>query len=142
MPIMPSEFEVRIVRNDLPLKKRLLPSEMGRRLDSLSEEGVNIVKVAMQTSPADGNVYPRGGGKSHVASSPGNAPRIDTGRLINSLRWEPRGRDERLIIAGTEYAAYQEFGTDDIAPRPFMGPMAQQLRGMVAGKFDRFLEDK
>jgi len=141
---MANEFEVRITRNDLPKKKRELPGEMKKRMDALAEEGTNIAKVSMQQSPASGRSYMRGK-KMHTASSPGNPPRPDSGRLVNSMRWDRMGTNgqtqQRRIIAATEYAFYEEFGTTKMEARPFMGPMAQQLRGLVKGHFDGILEE-
>ncbi|QPC81068.1 hypothetical protein G4Y79_15295 [Phototrophicus methaneseepsis] len=139
MPNSQSDIFVRVVRNDLPLKERLLPKAFAKRMDMLAEEGVNRAKILIQNSPADGITYDRGG-YSHTASSPGQPPRSDTGRLINGLHWQPRGQD-RLVIASGSYPAYLEFGTTKMEPRPFMGPMARQLQQLIRPTFDKILED-
>lgn len=132
---------VNIKRNDFPKLLKDSPRLAEKRLDALAEEGVNIAKMSMEDSPATGRTYARTkSGKSHTASSAGNAPRPDIGTLINSLGWEDRGVLQRVIIAATLYAAYLEFGTNDMSPRPFFGPMAQQLEDRAGDIFDGILE--
>lgn len=77
------------------------------------------MKIAM-TGPKSGNVYIRRG-RSHQASAPGEAPAVDTGFLINSIQTDAR-ETEATITIGAEYAEGLEFGTDDIAARPFVQP--------------------
>jgi HK97 gp10 family phage protein len=77
---------------------------------------------AILSPPKTGRVYRRGG-VEHQASAPGEAPASDTGRLAGSITTEYfpdqlRGR----VTARTGYAAYLEFGTQRMEPRPFMRP--------------------
>lgn len=53
------------------------------------------------------------------ASNPGDAPNADTGRLIQSIKVE---KDGLAYLVGTnlKYGAYLEFGTSDMAPRPWL----------------------
>jgi hypothetical protein len=140
---MAKNVHVRIKKNNLRKLAQMAPGEADAAIRVLAEEGVNIAKQLMLNSPRTGRSYVRGG-KVHVASSPGNPPRPDRGRLINSLRHESRGTAVRVIIAGTEYARPLEFGSParNRAARPFMGPMAYEVEGLVDTVFDHFLEDK
>ena len=134
---------VRIKKNNLKKLAQMAPAKAEAALAVLGEEGVNIAKESMLDSPATGRTYKRGR-KTHVASSPGNPPRPDKAILLNSLRHESRGQLVRVIVAASDHAEPQEFGSAarNLAPRPFMGPMALEVEGLVPEVFDRFLEDE
>lgn len=51
----------------------------------------------------------------------GDTPLVLTGELYASIEHESAG-SEAVIGSKMEIAAYQEFGTEKIPPRPFMGP--------------------
>lgn len=72
---------------------------------------------------------------------PADAPLLRKGDLRNSIQHEVSGH-EAVIGSKADIAAYQEFGTPAIPPRPFIGPAAfknklaiQKILGkaMVAG---------
>lgn len=67
-----------------------------------------------------GRVYRRGG-KRHVASTPGNFPAVDSGRLAGSIGYDAATRQVR-IGAGVEYAGFVNDGTSRMAARPFLEP--------------------
>lgn len=136
-------LRVKIKKNDFLKLARLAPAEADKAIRALAQEGVNIVKASMLDSPATGLSYRRGS-KTHVASSPGSAPRPDSGTLINTIQAVSRGQAKQAVVAGTEYAKPQEFGSGarNLAPRPFMGPMSVEVEGLVPIVFDHFLEDQ
>lgn len=71
--------------------------------------------------PAKGNEYPKGvnGDIVHVASAPGQAPAVDTGRLRASLDMVMMpGEPRALIGTPVDYAPFLEFGTSRMKPRP------------------------
>lgn len=74
--------------------------------------------------PGTGRRYGR-----HVASAPGQAPAVDQGQLrqsITALKVEPfRWR----VGTNVEYALYLEFGSQRVAPRPFIRPAVEAVRG-------------
>lgn len=89
---------------------------------------IEAAAKASMTEAKHGVEYRRGG-KTHVASAPGEAPAVDIGALMASvqaredtddLHWEVR--------VGAEYGVHLEFGTVHIAPRPFMAPAAEGQR--------------
>lgn len=87
-------------------------------VESVIEEADSL----MNDTPRDGRTYRRRG-VEHVASSPGNPPAPDTGRLRQSLRSEYDPSDlSGEAIASTEYAEALEFGTSKMAPRPYARP--------------------
>lgn len=54
---------------------------------------------------------------------PSNAPLLAEGGLRDSIVVEHKGK-EAVVGSNDPAAAYQEFGTDNIPPRPFLGPAA------------------
>jgi hypothetical protein len=83
------------------------------------------IKDAM-AQPKHGRLYQRGA-RVHQASAPGEAPAIDSGTLINDM--EPRfpAPTKGVLAICAEYAAYLEFGTRRIEPRPFAQPTVQGI---------------
>src|SRR5699024_3962422 len=65
---------------------------------------------------------------THTASAPGDAPNIDTGRLVNSLTVTRSGSTSAEVLSNVEYAAYLELGTTKMKARPFMTPAVEQER--------------
>jgi HK97 gp10 family phage protein len=65
--------------------------------------------------------------RTHRASAAGEAPATDTGRLAGSIVAEVDGKTAE-VSAGTEYAAWLEFGTQAIEPRPFLTPAVEKER--------------
>ncbi len=57
---------------------------------------------------------------------PANEPLLRDGTLRDSIEHEVQG-DEAVIGSKLEIAAYQEFGTATIPPRPFIGPAAVKV---------------
>lgn len=117
-----AQVQVKVVFNHLPELQRRIPRVVDDAVQAVAREGERIVKQSMQQSPATGMTY-----GSHVASSAGNPPRIDTGTLVNSINVQAVKDRVWRVNAGTEYAAWLEFGTQRMAARPFMNPMADQL---------------
>jgi len=78
------------------------------------------ITMNMRNTPKTGNVYPRGDGQPHTASSEGNPPAIDTGRLVNSIQIKPSSptiKPVGKVFTNVEYAQMLELYMD----RPFMG---------------------
>ncbi len=65
---------------------------------------------------------------------PLDAPLLRTGDLRDSIVTEHQG-NEAVIGTPDPVAAFQEFGTPDIPPRPFLGPAAfsnrEEIREMI-----------
>lgn len=132
-------IQVQITDNRLPTLMAQAPAKANQLLRILANEGRNKAVMLIHESPASGRTYQRGR-RTHTASSPGNPPRTDTGALINSINVEQRGAFSQSINAGTDYAAYLEFGTSTMEARPFMGPMALWLEEQVPIIFDGFIK--
>lgn len=82
----------------------------------------------IQRSPASGIVYQKSEpNRVHRASAPGQAPATDTERLAGSIKAEISGK-AATVTADTEYAAFLEFGTQHMEPRPYMTPAMEEER--------------
>ena len=76
---------------------------------------------ASMAEPKHGRIYKRGR-KEHQASAPSEAPAIDEGALVNSIKTEITGETSAVVGASQETAVNLELGTIHVAPRPFLGP--------------------
>ncbi len=123
---MPSNRFVRVTRNDFPRLMREMPQKVARGVAAAAREGEGYVKRIISESPADGVRY-----GEHTASSPGNPPRIDTGNLVNSINVQQVSPFVWSIRCGAIYGPDLEYGTEKMAARPFMGPMAFWLEGEI-----------
>lgn len=134
---------VRVLKDEFAALRRKSPQKAGQALRALAEEGRNIAVESMRESPASGRTYKRGS-VSHVASSPGNPPRPDIGTLMNSIYVQRLKALVQRIAVGAEHGVYQEFGVEEngLEARPFMGPMARELEGLIPEFFEGFLEDE
>lgn len=92
----------------------------------LVRRGVNVQAAAKRSlrQHGTGRVYVHGH-VSHQASSPGQPPATDTGRLLTSIT-QRLGHDERGLVervgSDVEYTVPLERGTRTIEPRPFLMP--------------------
>ena len=77
--------------------------------------------------------------RTHKASAPGEAPATDTGSLARSLKANIEGKSAE-VVADTEYAAWLEFGTQDIEPRPFMTPAVEAERPKWEARLNRIVD--
>ena len=77
--------------------------------------------------------------RKHRASAPGEAPASDTGRLAGAIRADIEGRQAE-VVADTEYAAWLEFGTMKIQPRPFMVPAMEKERPKWEERLNRIVD--
>jgi hypothetical protein len=131
---------VTINKNDLKRLADAAPDEADRAIRALAEDGRTYAILLINASPATGRVYTRGS-VTHTASSPGEAPRSDIGTLVNSIHVESLGKGRAALVDGVEYGEWLEFGTDDMAARPFFGPAAFHMEQSASSVFDGFLEN-
>lgn len=83
----------------------------------------------IQRSPATGKTYRKySPNRTHRASAPGEPPASDTGRLANSIVFKSDGRLSVSVGSDLAYAAYLEFGTSRMAPRPAWTPAVENER--------------
>ena len=89
-----------------PLELSLDEEYITAQLTQLGSRSVTGMTALMNNSPPTGRRY-----GNHVASSPGNAPRNDTGGLRQSLAFDAAGRQVE-IGSPLEYLIYLEDSLD------------------------------
>lgn len=101
-------------------------------------EIITGVKKRIQRGPKTGKTYTRGN-IAHVASAPGEAPATDTGTLASSPYFEQNGKLSVTVGSRLAYAAYLEFGTTKIAPRPSWTPETELARPKMKSRIEKAL---
>ena len=102
------------------LRQRIDTDVVNPFLTLAGTEYAKGVQIRMRNSPASGRVYPRGK-RSHRASAPGQAPKPDSGRLVQSVRFQRRdhGSIKGVEVGSTvAYSLYLEFGAAKLAAPP------------------------
>ena len=66
-------------------------------------------------------------GRRHQSSAPGQAPANSTGALVRSIKVKktPNGNE---ITIDANYAAFLEYGTSKMRPRPFILPALMKVK--------------
>lgn len=87
------------------------------------------------------------GGKpySHIAAKAGQAPNTDTGDLVKSINTQPLAPAKTMYVGvNADHGVWLEFGTRNMAARPFMQPaikenedyledyLAKKLKALIA----------
>ncbi|MBA7583422.1 hypothetical protein ES708_25365 [subsurface metagenome] len=109
------------------------------RLDDLGHLLVREIREAI-SQLGTGRAYKRKG-KVHVASAPGKPPVIWYGGLHGSIFFmEAVSGPIFFMHVGTnlEYGKWLEFGTENMAARPWLGVTLEKSRGMIK----KFLEEE
>jgi hypothetical protein len=119
------------------LKRRL--KRMAESLDKVRDFAFievnktrNEMIYEMRNTPKTGRTYTRGK-KIHIASSPYNAPAIDSGNYIRSLVIERNTTTVELgtLIQDPEYPLFLEKGTVHMDQRPVFEPAYNNLVNRV-----------
>lgn len=92
----------------------------------LRAAGVETAAKSLLNRVGTGRLYRKSHpSRLHVASSPGEAPAFDLGKLHDSVRSGP-GVDAEGIYADTgtdlDYGLFLEMGTSKMEPRPWLRP--------------------
>ena len=88
--------------------------------------GAAVEKI--QKAKGTGRTYKRRS-VTHQASSPGNPPRTDTGRLVSSIRFAFPGKRQAEVGSLANVAKYGnmlEEGTENMAARPWLEPTLRE----------------
>lgn len=89
----------------------------------------DIIRVDARLSITAGSTS----GKGHVASSPGEPPNADTHHLDRNIVTEVKGPLTVEVQSNASYSAALEYGTKNMAERPFMRPAVKRTAPKVAG---------
>lgn len=113
--------------------KRILLS-LGKDMEKALAQGVFLTAQDVRTAAVKsiqeqgfGSYVQRsrqgGGTYTHIAAAPNQAPNTDTGKLVNSIAVEMDWNDTSAEVGSNlDYAAYLEFGTKKMEPRPWLSP--------------------
>lgn len=123
------------------MERTIAKGGINRIMDELVIGANNIrneMITSMRNSPATGKKYTGGrGGKSHIASSPGNPPRVDSSQLVNSIVMDERLFEvevgSNIMEGDPPYPVVLEFGREDgsMEARPWMGPAFESEKGAI-----------
>lgn len=140
---------------------------LGKTLDSMGQKSRTDAIKSIQREPKTGKVYEHVfrtiNGKvtpyklrseqqnlspEHRASAPGEAPATDTGRLVSSIKFTRQpNATYGFLFSRLNYAFWLEYGTVNMAERPFLRPAVrknaawfteqmQKRLDQLAGKFE------
>lgn len=76
--------------------------------------------------------------RTHTASAAGEPPATDTGRLVSSIFQDTKKRGKTfvgIVGASVDYAIHLEFGTTNMAARPFLQPALRKNRKKIINIF-------
>lgn len=116
-------MKVKVVNNLFPELQKQAKTNSAKAVENACR---NIQKASqeMMKEPKTGRVYPKLDGGLHQASAAGEAPAVDTGKLVGSLSTELK-QLTGYVYTETDYSAYLEFGTSQMMKRPYFTPASQ-----------------
>lgn len=97
---------------------------IGQAVQATGLEVLTDIKKRIQRGPKTGRTYLRGT-VSHRASAPGEAPATDTGALVSSVTFRRVDTMTAEVESRLPYAAFLEFGTVNMDPRPAWQPAVE-----------------
>lgn len=106
----------------------------------------NTAIKKMQRERKSGRVYKRGKGRNlsptHKASAPGEAPAVDTGSLVNSIKVMPVNDSLGYVGTKLDYGFWLEYGTKDLKlkERPWLRPSLEENREKIMERFRKALQ--
>ena len=124
------------------LEQRLVDRPLTNIEVALFKSGAAVRNTAINSiarEPKTGRTYVRGN-ITHTASAAGEAPATDTGRLVNSIYHDTKKEGTRqigFVAASVDYAIHLEFGTTNMAARPFLQPALRQNAKKITNIFKR-----
>jgi hypothetical protein len=95
---------------------------------------------AVLHGPKTGRIYKRGA-RTHRASAPGEAPANDFGFLAQSLKIDVTQKLTVDLRALAPYAVHLEYGTRNMAARPFLRPAAEKAGQRAGEVFDAYVTE-
>lgn len=79
--------------------------------------------------------------KGALQTARANAP-VDSGHLRSSLRVNARSGEIRAVVESSDFKArFQEFGTSQMAPNPFMQPAFERWAPVLVKDLERIVDD-
>ena len=115
-----------IFKNIEALKSKA-EAETARAVRATAQAIRNDAIISVKSHLSAGEVYTRGTVK-HVASKPGSPPNQDRGTLTRNIRVTMNDDLTADVSSNAPYSAALEFGTSNMAARPFMTPAVEGQR--------------
>lgn len=115
-----------IFKNIESLKSKA-EAETARAVRATAQAIRNDAIISVKSHLSAGKVYTRGTVK-HVASKPGSPPNQDRGTLTRNIRVTMNDDLTADISSNAPYSEALEFGTSNMAARPFMTPAVEGQR--------------
>ena len=109
---------------------------MFRAAEKAVNESANNVAKEMKKSILTGSKSGRQyfiKGRRHQSSSPGQPPANSTGQLVRSIKVKKTNNGQEVTI-DAEYAAFLEYGTSKMRPRPFIFPALMKVKKNLLSK--------
>jgi len=137
-----------LIDEQLQRKLQALKVKAPSALAKATYLGANVVlteiKNTLQKGTRTGKVYKRKRG-SHRASAAGEAPKTDSGRLVNSLNISEGksllGMPFTSVNSGVEYAHRLEEGDKKIKARPYIKVSVKRKEKQVVAIFKRIVRE-
>ncbi len=85
-----------------------------------------------------GHIYKRGL-KFHQASAPGEAPANDLGFLVANIKADMSDQFTANLRSTAPYSIHLEYGTINMAARPFLGPAGDAAKAKAKEVFDAYV---
>jgi hypothetical protein len=131
---------LRKTANALNVNAEVVRAEMYGLLERNRVGRGRVYTQYFRTNRRTGGIFPVGDRPTpHRASAPGDPPARDVGRLMESIAVTKRATAEDLTaetgprkqsFQGAYYAAFLEYGTRKIEPRPFVRPTADAVAAL------------
>lgn len=104
--------------------------DMFRAAEKAVNESANNVAKEMKKSILTGSKSGRQyfiKGRRHQSSAPGQPPANSTGQLVRSIKVKKINNGQEITI-DANYAAFLEYGTSKMRPRPFIFPALMKVK--------------
>jgi HK97 gp10 family phage protein len=85
--------------------------------------------------------YTNGRKRNVLASKPGDPPNTDTGRLVQSIKFDfQNGGLTGRVGTNLKYGAWLEFGTKNVEPRPWLSSAIKETAKQVGDIFKKAIQ--
>lgn len=129
-------------------KGRIASSEAIAKLEKGISDGLMALALMAQGEAQksilrgrkSGRIYRRGK-RTHQASAPGEAPANDLGFLANNIKAELENKNTANLISNAPYSIHLEYGTRNMAARPFLRPAGDKIREKAQPIMDAYVKD-
>jgi len=96
-------------------------------LEIIGAKAIELIQDELAAASRSNKIY-NIDGRAHQVSASEDMPAEYSGTLAASLKFEVDTETSHLrVFSETPYAAYLEFGTMNMAPRPFIAPVMERL---------------